>query len=208
VSLAAWRDRPWTAAALLAAGLAAVDGFVLTALQGAVGSVERDQGPFVAWALHAVAMLPVYAVAVLGAFALARRRFRTRLLATAALVVVAGSAVGIADIGISAAADYRLQAAQIDSMIASHFHPAPALLPGQAAAGAPSAAPAAPGACDAICVAKQQTVQVDLTGVGVGAAIVLIANVVLIGWSIALGGGRLGPAGVRRPARPVQAVRA
>jgi hypothetical protein len=203
---AALRDRPWTAAALLAAGLAAVDGFVLTALQGAVGSVERDQGPFAAWAVHAVAMLPVYVLAVLGVFAVAQKRFRSRLLATAALLVVAGSAVGIADIAISGLADYRLQSAQIDSMIASHFHPAPALAPGQAAAGAPSAAPAAPGSCNAICVAKQQTAETDLKGAGVGAALVLVANVVLIGWSVALGGGQLGPAG-RRPVRRREPMR-
>jgi hypothetical protein len=171
---------PWGTVTALAVLLAAADGFVLTAVQGAVGAIERSQGPFVSWLQISALTLPVFFAAVLGALAVARRRFgtplhsRRRVLAGALLVVAAGSLVGTAEIGISAASDYHLQTQLVQVQHANHAT-------GDGGSGL-HIDPAE---------AQQKSLETDLLGVRIGSGVDLVVNAVLVGWVVALRGGRL-----------------
>src|SRR4051812_25755021 len=63
----------WRTVALCALALALVDGFWLTALQGAIGAIERLESPFARWLRQSVLLLPLFGLAVLLALLLARR---------------------------------------------------------------------------------------------------------------------------------------
>ena len=60
--------------AVLAVVMAAADGFILTSLQGAVGAIERAQGPFGSWLRDTALILPVFVVAIVWAFTRAHRK--------------------------------------------------------------------------------------------------------------------------------------
>ena len=66
VRFAAFRGKvplPWVTVFALAVLMAAVDGFILTSLQGAVGAIERAQGPFASWLRDTAIVLPLFVVA-------------------------------------------------------------------------------------------------------------------------------------------------
>jgi hypothetical protein len=65
---------PWVTVGVLAILMAAVDGFILTSLQGAVGAIERSQGPFLSWARDTAIVLPLFVLAVMWAFTRAHRK--------------------------------------------------------------------------------------------------------------------------------------
>jgi len=184
---------PWATVVPLAVVMAYADGFWLTSLRGAVGAIESTQGPFVSWFRESTLALPVFVVAVLGALTLAMHMFgsvlRTSraLLATALLIVAAGTGVGIADIAVSSAYDYHLQSAQPQLMDSVH----------DICAGGN-------------CLAQQQRASFDLQvqAVGVGSGILLVTNLVLVGWVVALRGGRLSVSSTRHrtPAAPGSAT--
>lgn len=170
---------PWPTAAVLGALLAYATGFWLTSLQGAVGAISNAQSPFTNWLLHSTLMLPVFLAAVVAALVLARR---AGTVVTGLLVAASATVVGIVQVAASAVYDYRLQAAEIDDTRSSHFHlitPDPTV------------------ACDATCTAKNLTLAADVHGVALLAGVLLVTNLVVVGWVVALRGGRLG---VRRPA--------
>ena len=61
VRLAALRGRiplPWGTVAALAVLLACANGFVIVAMQGAVGAIERAQHPFTDWMLYWAILVP------------------------------------------------------------------------------------------------------------------------------------------------------
>ena len=134
VRFAAFRGKvplPWATVFVLAIVMAAADGFILTSLQGAVGAIERAQGPFVSWLRDTAIILPVFVVAVMWAFTRAHRkhgltspamRSWRRVVTTALLIVAAGTAVGIAETTVSAAMDYRLQSQLLQRTSALHDH--------------------------------------------------------------------------------------
>jgi hypothetical protein len=177
---------------LLGALLAYADGFWLTTTQGAVGAIERAQSPFAAWLRDSTLTLPLFVLAVLAALAVARRRFGPglrgprRVLATALLVAAAGSVVGTAELVASAAYDYSLQVPQLEAMHAAHL-----------TANTPPAV-AVPGGCPGLCAEKRLTLQADERAVRYAATGELVTNLVLVGWGVALLGGRLDGASRRR----------
>ncbi|MGY1604546.1 hypothetical protein [Geodermatophilus sp. SYSU D00815] len=180
---------PWGVVTVLAVLLAAADGFVLVAVQGAVGAIERSQGPFVSWLEFSALSLPVFYAAVLGALLFARRRMGAdlrsarKVVAGALLVAAAATVVGTAELGLSAAADYRLQAALLQVQHADH-----------------ATEDGGPGRHLDPASATRASLETDLLGVRYGAGIDLAANVVLVGWLVALRGGTLDAAPRRRRA--------
>ncbi|NMM34223.1 MAG: hypothetical protein HHJ13_09545 [Phycicoccus sp.] len=167
---------PWLTVLLLAVVLAYADGFWMVSLRGAVGAIERTQGPFASWLREFTLVLPVFVLGVLGALTLALRRFGPVLrgwrtvLATALLIVAAGTLVGIAELAASAAYDYHLQSGQLQLMASM----------GDTCAWEN-------------CLAQQQqaSLWLQVRALGYGSGILLLTNLVLVGWVVALRAGRL-----------------
>src|ERR1700754_1878558 len=65
---------PWLLVTALAVTLALADMFWLTSLQGAVGAIERSQGPFRSWLELTALVLPLFFGAVLWVFVRAQRK--------------------------------------------------------------------------------------------------------------------------------------
>ena len=65
----------WATIILFAVVISYVNGFWVTSLQGAVGSLERSEPPFQRWLRDSSIMVPLYAAGVLVAVLLARRWF-------------------------------------------------------------------------------------------------------------------------------------
>ena len=168
---------PWLTVVPLAVVLAFADGFWVISLRGAVGSIERTQQPFTTWLAQSTLALPVFVLAVLGALTLGARWFGPVLdksktvVATALLVAAAGTLVGVAALAASSAYDYKLQSS----------HAMAAMVPmtsmGQTATGAPAPQNAGLG--------------LQVRAVGYGSGILLATNLVLVGWMVAMRGGRL-----------------
>ena len=170
---------PWVTVVALAVVLAAADAFILVALQGAVGAIERSQSPFVSWLRYIAMLSPVFGLAIVLAFGRAHRTGR-RALGTVVWVVLAATAVGILVLVVSTAYDYHLQSALLARMQVTHGHAT-----GLSATGDPVYG-------DAGWTPEQRdTMLVDVKAVGYGSVLIAGANVVLVGWIAALGGGRL-----------------
>jgi hypothetical protein len=172
-------DSPWLTVLPLAVVLAYADGFWIIALRGSVGSIERTREPFVTWLRESTLALPVFVLAVIVALALAARWPRPakhtgrRLLATALLVVAAGTLIGIAELTASSAYDYSLQSAQVQQKAATDS------MAGMGSMGGTTA--------------EQQHASLGLQvrAVGYGSGFLLVTNLVLVGWVVAMRGGRL-----------------
>jgi hypothetical protein len=170
---------------LLAAALSYADGFWIMSMRGAVGAIERTQEPFLGWLRESTAALPVFVLAVLAALALALRWFgpepsRPRtVIATGLLVAAAGTVAGIVESAASSAWDYVLQLRLMEVM---HHNTT----------------------AEAVAELWQATLGLHLAALGYGGAIILATNVVVVGWLVAIRGGRLkagtAPRAVRRPA--------
>lgn len=175
---------PWLTVLPLAVVLAYADGWWTTSLRGAVGAIERTQGPFATWLRESTLALPVFALAVLGALTLALAWFgpappRPRtVIATAAIIAAATTVVGVAWVAAGSAYDLHLQSTQLDLMYSMRHTAAGALQAQQAAAG------------------------LQVRAVGFGAGIILVTNLVLIGWVLAIRGGALNLATTRNRTTP------
>jgi hypothetical protein len=191
----------WAIVVALAAVMAYADGFWLTSLQGAVGAIERSQDPFNQWLRGSTLMIPVFAVAVLWAMSRAHRRFGPvlrgpRAIAAAALLIaVAGSVVGLGQLVASSAYDYQLQSKLIATGAVLHEHVAPTATPAEAAAESHSHGQ---GNCTGTCEQRRATLAAHLTGVAYTTPLIAGSNLLLVGWVIALRGGRLEPKRQRR----------
>lgn len=172
----------WGTVVPLAAVLAFADGFWTTSLRGAVGAIERSQSPFTNWWHQSAVMLPIYVLGVLGVFALAQHwfgpvlpRYRS-VVVTAVLVVAAGTVIGVLQIAANSAYDYHLQSSQLQMMDSMH------------------------GICAGSCLAQAQhaTLAVHIHAVAYVSRWILITNVILIAWMVAMLGGRLNVSAVRR----------
>ena len=170
---------------LFAAAMSYADGFWMMSLRGAVGAIERTQEPFVSWLRESTASMPVFVVAVLAALALALRWFgpepsspRT-VVATGLLVAAAGTVAGIAETAASSVWDYVLQLRLMEAM--QH----------NSAGGS-------------VADLGQATLGLQLAALGYGGAIILATNLVVVGWLVAIRGGRLEAGTAPRTAqRPV-----
>ena len=166
---------PWGTVLSLAVVTAYADGFWMISLRGAVGAVERAQEPFDSWWRESTLALPVFVLAVLGALALALRWFgpvqRPRtVVATALLVAVAATLAGAAGLAASSAYDYHLQSQQLQMMESMR------------------------GSCLGVdCLAQQRQASLDLQvrAVLLGSGLLLVTNLVVVGWVTAMRGGRL-----------------
>lgn len=172
---------PWLTVASLAVVMAYADGFWMMSLRGAVGAIERTQEPFVSWLRESTLVLPVFVVAVLGALALALHLFgpeprKWSTVLTALLVVAAGTGVGIVLITVSSAYDYRLQADQLQ-LIGSMSHTCPQ------------------DGC--VALQEQASLGLQVRAVGYGSGMLLVTNFVLVGWVVAIRGGRLDVSSIR-----------
>jgi len=123
---------------------------------------------------------------VLGALALAARWFGPVLhksktvVATALMVVVAGTLVGIALLAASSAYDYHLQSIQLQRVSSMHHTSAPGSFVAQQDAQA-----------NFLAQRKQASLELQVRAVEMGSTRLLITNLVLVGWVVALRGGRL-----------------
>jgi hypothetical protein len=168
---------PWSMIILLAAVMAYADGFWQTTVRGAVGAIERTQQPFASWWRESTLALPVFVFAVLAAMTLALRRFGPELrkpksvAMTGLLIVAAGTVAGMTQIAVSSAYDYHLQSDQMAMMDSMH------------------------GICVGTqsCLAQGQrsTLAAHARALGYVSGLLLVTNLVLVGWVMAIRGGRL-----------------
>lgn len=164
---------PWRTVITFAAVLATADWFWVVSLRGAVGAVERSRDPFVSWLQGSALLIPLFAFAVLGALALAYRWFgpvlsRPRtVIAGSLVVVVAGTLAGLGALIVSGAYDLQLQLSQ--QMVPMGVQ------------------------CVESCEKLQDeaTLALQLQALGAGSVILLVTNLVLVVWMVAIRGGHL-----------------
>lgn len=189
------RPARWWTLVVIAVVLAYADGFLLTALTGAVGAIQRTQDPAQAWLVQSAVMVPFFLLGELVVVGFVRRRhgvtFRStkQLLTSALLIAVATTVVGVAGVAVSSAIDFRLQTNLIVAGSPFHDH---------------GVGTSDPNACTDVCEEIHETLTGDLRGIGFSGPGLLAINVVLVGWMLAAFGGRLGAAPKRAivPAAP------
>ena len=178
----------WSAIALFAVVLAYADGFWMVTLQGAVGAIERSRSPFARWGRESTLLVPLVALAVVVALILGRRWFAgcrpwVRQMSMVLVVVAATSTVGIAAVAASSAYDYQIQARHLGLLHSLH-------------SGGPAeqivGASAVPPTCDALCAARHETIAVHVRAVEYAVPVLLLTNLILVLWLVALRGGRTG----------------
>lgn len=189
------RSVPWGTATVLGAAVAFADGFWVTSLRGAVGAIQRVQSPFSSWLVQSLLMTPLFALAIAGALVVARRRFGatprgTRAaLVTAALVVVAGSLVGVGQVAATSVYDYRLQSRMLRAQAAVHNRVTPVVVGSEApadTAATPATGPGLAGTdCDVTCHRQRETLRVHIKAIGYSTVVILLTNLVLVGWAVA-----------------------
>jgi hypothetical protein len=209
------RPARWSVVLTLSIVMAFADGFVLTSLTGAVGAIERTQGLFSTWLINSAVLSPLFLLAILFVLSRVRKRhgagsaLRTtrKVLTSILLIAIAGTVVGLAAVTASSAYDYYLQARQLDLTAPLHDQPA-AAVPGDPAAAAAAAAHSGhgTGGCvtDELCDQKRETLVADMRGIGFAGPILLVTNIVLAAWLVALFGGSLSTP-VRRKQQPAVA---
>jgi hypothetical protein len=179
----------WTTVVVCAVVIAAVDGYVATSLRGAVGAIEVSQSPFTSWMRNSILMLPLLVLAVVAALALTRRlvgrnrRELVQLSVAALLTIVFTTVVSIGGVATTSAYDYNVQASQLGQIHHSHITTA-AVDPGVVI-------PPTTGTCVGLCSAQHATFVAHVRAVGYASLVLLIANLVLVLWVLALRGGRL-----------------
>jgi hypothetical protein len=165
---------PWGTVLSLAVVMAYGDGFWMISLRGAFGAIERTQAPFTAWLRESTLTVPLYMLVVIAALMLGLRRFglvlrRPRALLTTGIIMAgAGTLVGIVEIVFSSAYDYHLQSTQLVAMNGMME-------------------------CTGSCLALLQhaTLVLQFKAVALGSGLLLVTNVVLVGWMITILGGRV-----------------
>lgn len=167
------RSVAWLTVLGLAASMAFADLFWVVSLRQVTGAVERTSDPFTDWLREAALLLPTYVVAVLCVRVVRRPRPPTAAadgpppVGTALAVVGVGTIVGVVALAASSLYDYRLELALLEHT--------------------------AHGSCLADCLYSQRTstAVLQLKSLGLGSALVLATNLVVVGWVAALLGGRL-----------------
>jgi len=122
------------------------------------------------------------------------------VLLTALLMVVVGTAVGVAAATANAAYNYHLQGNQLELAHTTHS----TAVTGEVTHDHPGATASVPsGDCTGTCLAVRQTLGVHVRGVELASGILLVSNLLLVGWVVALRGGQLDAPTTRRRAVPV-----
>jgi hypothetical protein len=181
---------PWMTVVPLAVVLAFADGFCVISLWGAVGSIERNQSPFVSWLVESTLALPFFFLAVFGALTLAAHRFgpaghkSKAMVATVLLIVAAGTLVGIGALAISSGYDYHLQSSQT---------PVTDPMPSTGMESMPSIGDSSDGSMGSIGSTPQPnlgSLAVQARAGGLGSGILLLTNLALVSWVVAIRGDR------------------
>lgn len=166
---------PWRTVLPLAVVLAGADGFWAVSLRTEVGAVARAQAPFASWLREWMLALPLFVFAVLGALTLALSWLspdlrRPRAVATTALLVVAAATVaGLGWLVAGSVYDYHLQVQQLQTMGSMG------------------------GRCGGACLVHQRhaTLMLQVKAVSYGTGVLFVTNLVVVGWIVAIRGGRL-----------------
>lgn len=181
---------PWSTVLPLALPLGMAAGFWTVALRTSVGAIGRLTLPFESWVRETVLLLPFFVLGVLAALTVAQRRFGRdidgfRQVAGVSLLVSAfATAVGMGQLALSSAIDYGLQVRQLGMMARMLAN------------------------CPRTCQSglQQATLGLQVRAVLVGTAIMLVTNLILVAWVVALRGWRLrltsSAAGSRRGVAP------
>ncbi len=179
----------WVTIGLCAVVIAYVDGFWVTSLQRTVGAFERNEPPFMRWLRDSTLMLPLFVLAVWAVLALTRRwlgknrhEFVT-LSAAALLVIVVTTAVSIAEVTASSAYDYHLQTQELAQKYAGHVH--------SISTTSVTDGSSISTVCTGLCAAQHSTLMVHVRAVSYASVVLLITNIVVVAWVLALRGGRL-----------------
>ena len=163
---------PWRTVIPLAAMMAYADGFWMVSLRGAVGAIERTQEPFASWLRESTVLLPAFVLAVVAAVTLALRWFgpvlsgKKAFLTTALLVAGAGTVAGTAILAASEAWDYALQ----HDLMGSLHHAS---------------------SVQSVDQLDQASFGLQLAAFGYGVGLLVVTNVAVTGWTVAIRGGRL-----------------
>src|SRR5919112_1524801 len=165
---------PWSGVMSLAVVLTLADGFWITSLRGAVGAIERVQSPFASWLRESALVLPVFVLAVLGALTLGLRwvgpaaHRKHTVLASTLLMVAITTLAGVALLIASSAYDLYLQGRMLVMMDSMR------------------------GMCTTDCDSLQKAqFWLQVRSIGFGTGVLLATNLVVVGWLVALRGGRL-----------------
>ena len=166
---------PWLTVLTLAAAMSCACGFWLVSLQGAIGATDRTGTPFATSLMLAAVLLPLFGALVLGALTLAKRWFGpvpqglAQVATSALLVVAAGTLLGLAAILASSLYDYSLQLHHIEIGMAGM------------------------SPCTGACVPREQHAifVLHVRGVLLVGRWLLLTNLVLVAWLVAMWGGRI-----------------
>jgi hypothetical protein len=178
----------WVTVAVFAVALAYVDGFWTTSVLKAIGATASSQEPFQRWLRDSTMMLPPLALAVFAALLLTRRwvghgrREIVQLATAAALILAFSTVVSIAEVATTTAQDYSTQTNLLEHPHTNHFTP-PAV-PATATVTNTSG-------CTLLCAAKHDALVVHERAVAYGSAALLVTNLLLVLWLLAIRGGRL-----------------
>ena len=178
----------WTSVGLFTVLISYANGFWVTTVQETVGSIERLQSSYGRWLRDSTLMLPVIFLAVVAALALTQRiaaNSRWKLLISALLIVGITTTVSMAEVGISAAYDYRLQSNYLASKHSSH-------LVGAAKSAAEQAAKTGiTPKCGTVCTLQHRTLMSHLRAARYAAIAMIISNTIIVAWTLAIRGGTL-----------------
>jgi hypothetical protein len=174
--------------------MAYADGFWMVSLRGAVGAIERTQEPFASWLRESTVLLPVFVVAVIAAVTVALRWFgpvlagKKAFLTTALLIAAAGTLAGTVTLAASEAWDYALQ----HDLMGTLHHAS---------------------SVQSVAQLDQASLGLQLAAFGYGVCLLVVTNLVVTGWTVAIRGGRLDVsrqqmAALERPPRRMRAGRA
>jgi hypothetical protein len=195
------RPARWRTVVIIGIVLAYADGYLLVALTGAVGAIERTNHPFGAWLEESAVLVPLIILAELLVLKLVRRRSGPVLrswrgtVVAGLLIAMAASVTGFLAITASTGYDYSLQTKLIvfEENI-DNVNGVPLV---------PAGSTVARGNCNSmICNEERFSLATDVRGVAISAPILVVGNIVLVGLLLAYFGGRLG-APERRRTEPV-----
>lgn len=167
---------PWLTVLPVAVLMSFADGYWMTSLRGAFGAIQRTQDPFGTWVRDSTVLVPAFVLAVLAALALSVRLFgpvlraRPSVPVTALFIALAGTVPGLVALGASTAYDYDLESSQLGIM---------ATMQGRCVAG------------DCLGIQRRATLALQERSVVLGMGLILLTNLVLVGWVVAVHGGRL-----------------
>lgn len=190
-AVAVRRSVPWMTVLTFGTVIAFADGFWILSLRGAVGSIAHTQGPFVSWVRESLLSLPLFVLAVLVAVTLGHRWFGAKattpkaVMSTGLLMVATTSLVAVVLLLANSAYDYVLQVAELTRM--DNIHPM-----------------CTTEGC--LSIQQQASLVLQYRSMAYGTGLILLTNLVVIGWIIAMRGGRLDLAKVRVLPEGVTAV--